>query len=108
MIAAADRGTAGTSYLAFGAEDAQTTASFLNVACEVAGVDHRVAEVTIDPDDADAVARYGSTLVALSQRTWPTPWFDNTRTRVELDYHPVALDGALGNTISWLRQVGKL
>ena len=108
VVAAIDRGRAGISYLAFGAEEAQTTASFLNVACEIAGVDHRVAEVTIGPDDADAVARYGSTLVGLAQRTWPTPWFDNSLTRAELDYEPTPLRAGLADTLVWLKEHGKL
>jgi dihydroflavonol-4-reductase len=48
-VAALRIGSSGRTYLAFGAEDAQSTASWLNVACEVAGVGHRVAEMQIDP-----------------------------------------------------------
>ena len=84
------------AYLAFGAEDAQSTAAFLNVACEQAGVGNRVREVTIDPDDPGAVERYGSTLVSLAQRQWPVPWFDNSYTRSQLGYAPLVAAGSSG------------
>src|SRR5258708_2320586 len=74
-IAALRRGVAGRKYLAFGAEDAQSTAAFLNVGCAAAGVDQRVADVTIDPGDPSVVARYGPSLVSLSQRRFPVPFF---------------------------------
>ena len=108
VVRAIDRGAAGVSYLAFGAEDAQSTAAFLNVACEVAGVPHRVNDVVIDPESEEALERYGSTLVSLAQRRWPVPWFDNGRTRSELDYTPMPLREAVTETLAWLRQHGKL
>lgn len=108
VIAAATEGVPGRTYLAFGAEDAQSTAAWLNVALEVAGVDHRIAEVTIDPDDPTAVERYGATLVELAQRTFPVPWFDNSATRVELGYSPRSLREGMELTIPWLRQHGHI
>ncbi|MCW2550173.1 MAG: dihydroflavonol 4-reductase [Mycobacterium sp.] len=108
VVAAIDRGKAGDCYLAFGREDAMTTAAFLNVACEVGGVDNRLAEVTIDPDDPAAAERYGSTLVALTQHRFPVPWFDNSYTRKQLDYEPVALRDALEETVAWLRATGNI
>ena len=108
-IGAATNGEAGRTYLAFGAEDAQSTAAWLNLACEIAGVAHRVADVTIDPADADeAVRRYGATLVSLAQRSFPVPFFDNRRTRDELDYTPRRLREVLQLTIDWLRREGQL
>lgn len=108
VVAAIERGVAGEAYLAFGAEDAMTTAAFLNVACEVAGVEHRVAEVRIDPDDQGAVERYGETLVRLAQRSFPVPWFDNAYTREHLGYAPASLPTALGDTVEWLRVIGRV
>ena len=84
-----------------------TTAAFLNVACEVAGVDHRVTEVTIDPDDPGAAERYGDTLVELAQRRYPVPWFDNSYTRERLGYSPVPLRDAMDETVDWLRTIGR-
>jgi dihydroflavonol-4-reductase len=106
VVAAIDSGKSGDSYLAFGQEDSATTASFLNVACEVAGVDHRIAEVTIEPGDATAVERYGSTLVALAQYDFPVPWFDNSYTREQLGYAPMPLHQAMAETVDWLRELG--
>ena len=80
-----------------------TTAAWLNVACEVAGVEHRIAELAIDPDNPEHLRRYGETLVALSSRTYPVPWFDNTITRTELGYQPRDLRTAMESTIAWLR-----
>jgi nucleoside-diphosphate-sugar epimerase len=107
-IAAMRHGEAGHKYLAFGAEDAQSTAAFLNVACEVAGVEQRVAEVSIDADDPEARARYGPSLVALSQRRFPVPWFDNSKTRARLDYQPRPLRDAMAATVAWLRRHGQI
>ena len=107
-IAAATDGIPGRTYLAFGAEDAQSTAAWLNVALEVAGSDIRVAEATIDPGDPEAEARYGATLVDLAQRTFPVPWFDNAATRAELGYSPRPLRRAMEETIPWLRENGQI
>jgi nucleoside-diphosphate-sugar epimerase len=107
-IAAATKGKAGRKYLCFGQEDAQTTAAWLNVACEVAGVSHRIGELTVDPDNPEQARRYGETLVSLSQRQYPVPWFDNTITRRELDYRPRSLREAMEVTIPWLRENGQI
>jgi dihydroflavonol-4-reductase len=107
-IAAGRVGTTGRTYLAFGAEDAQSTAAFLNLALEVAGQDRRIAEVTIDPADPTAVERYGATLVELAARTYPVPWFDNSATRAELGYSPRPLRAGLELTVAWLRDNGQI
>ncbi len=106
VVSAITRGQRGEKYLAFGAEDAMTTAAFLNAACELAGVEHRVADVTIARDDPAALERYGPTLVELATRTYPVPWFDNERTREVLDYDPVPLRYGLRRTVDWLRERG--
>jgi nucleoside-diphosphate-sugar epimerase len=107
-VAAITRGTTGTKYLAFGREDAQSTAAFLNVALEVAGAGHRVADIELDRDDPEAMARWGPSLVALAQRSFPTPWFENSRTREELGYEPRPLREALAITVEWLRANGQV
>jgi len=107
-ISAITKGQSGEKYLAFGAEDAMTTAAFLNAACELAGVSHRIEDVQIDPADPGALERYGPSLVALSSRSFPVPWFDNQHTLETLDYDPVPLRYALGRTIDWLRERGLL
>lgn len=108
VVASVDKGLAGEAYLAFGYEDAMTTAAFLNVACESAEVPHRVAEVTIDPNDSAAAERYGDTLVELAQRKFPVPWFDNAYTRERLGYRPVPLRDAMDETVGWLRAIGRI
>ena len=107
-VAAAKQGLAGHKYLAFGAEDAQSTAAFLGVACEAAGVQYRVADVVIRPSDPTAVRRYGATLVDLTQRQFPVPWFDNTVTRRALGYAPRPLVDAMATTVDWLRANGQI
>lgn len=107
-VSAVRRGETGNKYLAFGREDAQSTAAFLNVACEVAGVEHRVADVTIDPGDPAALDRYGPSLVALAQRTFPVPWFDNRHTCEQLGYAPRSLRDAMATTVDWLRREGQI
>jgi dihydroflavonol-4-reductase len=107
-IAATKEGLPGHKYLAFGAEDAQSTAAFLNVACAAAGVPHRITDVVIDPSDSEALGKYGATLVDLAQRNFPVPWFDNTVTRHTLGYAPRPLGDAMGVTVDWLRANGQI
>jgi dihydroflavonol-4-reductase len=107
-IAALKKGLTGHKYLAFGAEDAQPTAAFLNVACEAAGVPHRIRDVMIDPSDPEAARRYGATLVDLAQREFPVPWFDNSATRRTLGYAPRRLGAAMAVTVDWLRANGQI
>lgn len=108
FIAAGRRGRTGRTYLAFGAEDAQSTAAFLNVALEVAGQERRIAEVSVEPDDPAAEERYGATLVELAARSYPVPWFDNSATRAELGYAPRSLRAGLEQTVAWLRDNGQI
>jgi dihydroflavonol-4-reductase len=103
-VAAIAHGTAGEKYLAFGREDAQSTARFLNLACAITGIDHRVAEVVIDPVDPKALERYGPSLVALALRSFPEPWFDNRITRERLGYEPRSLRDGLALTVDWMRR----
>ena len=107
-ISAATRGVAGRTYLAFGAEDARSTAAWLDVALEVAGQERRITEVAIDPSDPSAEERYGATLVELAQRTFPVPWFDNSATRAELGYSPRSIHEAMEQTVAWLREHGQI
>lgn len=108
VIAAMDRGDRGGTYLAFGQEDASPTSAFLNAACEAAGVPHRIRDLTADPADPEAVARYGETVLALAARTWPVPWYDNSRTRETLGYRPASLPEAMEETVAWLRGLGQI
>lgn len=108
VVSAIDAGRSGDTYLAFGQEDALPTADMLNLACESAGVPHRVRDLQVSADDPDAIQKYGETVVALAVRRWPTPWFDNSYTRATLDYHPVPLREAMTETVAWLRGLGQV
>jgi nucleoside-diphosphate-sugar epimerase len=108
-LSALRQGRAGATYIAFGAEDASNLPPFLNLACEIAGVAHRIGEVWLDQNnEPELQARFGPSLVANAKRTWPVPWFDNQRTREELAYQPRALREALEITVDWLRSEGQI
>jgi nucleoside-diphosphate-sugar epimerase len=108
-IAALHKGRAGNTYIAFGAEDASDMVPFLNLACEVAGVEHRVRELWLDDtNEAEILARFGPSLVANAKRRWPVPWFDDHVTREELAYEPRTLRDSMEVTVEWLRREGQI
>jgi dihydroflavonol-4-reductase len=104
-IAALDHGDSGALYIAFGAPDCVTTiAAFVNRACELAGVDHRVDAVTIEQlDDPEVAAKFGPTLVTMAKLPSPQPFFDATATHRFLGIQPQSFDATLIDTIDWLR-----
>ncbi|TML11131.1 MAG: NAD-dependent epimerase/dehydratase family protein [Actinobacteria bacterium] len=104
-IAALDRGVRGEKYLAFaGSGEVSTMAAFCNRACEIAGVPHRVNEITAaDLDASEEVRRrVGPSLIALAHQRFPEPYFINQTTVERLDYHPRPLDDSLRETVQWL------
>jgi nucleoside-diphosphate-sugar epimerase len=104
-IAALDRGIRGEKYLAFARpEDVSSMAAFCNRACEIAGVPHRVREITAEELDADPGLqnKVGPSLTALAHQKFPEPFFVNDRTVSVLGYHPRSVDEALGETVRWL------
>ena len=104
-IAALDRGVRGEKYLAFaGTDEVSTMAAFCNRACEIAGVPHRVHEITAAELDAseDVRQRVGPSLTALAHQHFPQPYFINETTVERLDYHPRPLDESLRETVEWL------
>jgi nucleoside-diphosphate-sugar epimerase len=103
IVSALERGDNGEYYLAFGAEDAMYGVDFFNLACEVAGVDHRVPALDLDPDDPAALATYGQSMVRNMRLRRPTPAFDDRITREVLGYRPTAVREALAQTVDWLR-----
>jgi dihydroflavonol-4-reductase len=109
-VLAMRKGVAGERYLGFGRpEDVGGTPMFCNLACEVAGVDHRMREVSVaELDDPEVAARYGPTLVDLARKQFPEPFFDNHRTVERLGYAPLSLREGLERTIPWLRATGLL
>ena len=106
-VAALDRGVRGEKYLAFAtAKEVSTMAAFCNRACEIAGVPHRVHEITAaELDESEDVRqRVGPSLVALAHQRFPEPYFINDTTVERLDYHPRPLEDALRETVEWLYQ----
>lgn len=106
-IAALDRGVRGEKYLAFARQqDVSTMAAFCNRACEIAGVPHRVHEITADELDAneDVRKRVGPSLEALAHQEFPEPFFVNDLTVERLDYHPQSIDDGLRATLDWLNR----
>ncbi|MGE0309799.1 MAG: NAD-dependent epimerase/dehydratase family protein, partial [Acidimicrobiia bacterium] len=72
-LAALEKGTSGSLYIAFGAPDCVTTiAGFVNRGCEIAGIDHRVVSVTLEElEDPEVAARFGPTLVSMAKMPKP-------------------------------------
>jgi dihydroflavonol-4-reductase len=104
-VAALERGVSGEKYLAFASpEDVSSTATFVNRALELAGIDRRVPEVTAAQLDADPdlEREVGPSLAALTRRTFPTPYFDDRLTRSRLGVQPLRLDEGLRRTLDWL------
>jgi nucleoside-diphosphate-sugar epimerase len=106
-VAALDRGMRGETYLAFASnDDVCTLGEFLNRGCRLAGVDHRVVDITGEMLDASPELRalVGPSMVALAHQKFPEPYFDNERTRKQLGFSPKRLDDALAETVAWLRR----
>ena len=105
-IAALDKGTAGERYMAYGRlQDADTIANICNLACQIAGVKHRVEEVPkAKLDDPEIVKKYGPTMTTLGKRDYPKPLFDSSFTQKRLGYVPTPLDEGLAVTIEWMRK----
>lgn len=106
-VAALDRGVRGETYLAFASnDDVCTMGEFLNRGCAMAGVAHRVLDLTGAMLDADAElrAQVGPSMVALAHQKFPEPYFENSLTRERLGYAPKGLDEALRETVVWLRR----
>lgn len=104
-VAALDRGRAGEKYLAFAhPDDVCSMAEFLNRACELAGAAHRVRDITaaVLADEPELRRQSGPSLVALANRTFPTPYYTDTLTRARLGHTPRRLDDALRRTLDWL------
>ncbi len=111
-IAALDKGVAGERYWLIGRpEDEISTAAGCNRACELAGVEHRVADLDHRDDVEGYTTAFGPTLMAIAEaaanEVRPPRSGDNL-TNKRLDYHPMSLDKGLGLLIPWLRELGKL
>jgi len=81
-------------------------AVYLNRGCEIAGVSHRVRDITAADlaDDPELRAKVGPSMVALANQRFPEPFFVNNLTVERLGYAPVAMKPALEQTVEWLRR----
>lgn len=107
-VGALRHGKAGERFLGVGAEDAVPSRDFFNLACEIAGVPHRVERAEIDPDDPAALATYGESMVAAIGRSRPVPAVDASWTRSRLDHDPMPMHDALTETVEWMRRNDQL
>jgi dihydroflavonol-4-reductase len=103
-LAALAHGVSGERYLACGrAEDVCSLPSFCNIACEIAGVGHRVGKV----DLATGGDKIGS-MRRLAERIMADPLIDPSGTTRALGVEPRSLRDGIGDTVEWFRKVGKL
>jgi len=106
-VSALDRGVRGETYLAFASnDDVCTMAEFLNRGCALAGVAHRVVDLTAAMLDAspELQVQVGPSMVALAHQKFPEPYFENSLTVKRLGYAPKRLDAALAETVAWLKR----
>jgi nucleoside-diphosphate-sugar epimerase len=108
VVAALNQGEPGLAYIAFGTGPAISTAAFLNLACEAAGVTHRTDDVLIEPGDDAALARYGPTIYEMATRTVPDPFYDDSLTRAAFDVTRTPVADGTAQTVSWLREHGQI
>jgi nucleoside-diphosphate-sugar epimerase len=95
------RGKTGERFLAVGPEDAIDSRTFYNLACELAGVAHRVARVEVT--HAEAVQTYGESMARGIARKRPVPAIDASWTRERLGVSPLPVREGLAETVAWLR-----
>jgi dihydroflavonol-4-reductase len=111
-ILALDRGVSGERYMLDGQpEDVVSIAQASSRICELAGLDHRVAD--LEPSDDPELAKvFGPTLVAIAEKAaTEAPGrraLTDTKTYQRLGYDPVSLDDGLRATIDWFRELGKV
>jgi dihydroflavonol-4-reductase len=107
-LLALDRGQPGVRYFAMGdAKDRQAHPEFFSMACELAGVDARVA-ATPNPDEDPSVVEEFGTYAYMAQIVRPDPLFDDSLTLRTLGDPPVSLAEGLPRTIAWLKEIGEI
>jgi dihydroflavonol-4-reductase len=109
---ALDKGVAGERYMLDGRpEDVVSIAAACNRLCELAGVAHRVVDVS-PSDDPELAQVFGPTLMAIATKaageTRATRSLTDSKTYKRLGYDPISLDDGLSATIDWLRAIGRI
>ena len=111
-ILALDRGVSGERYMLDGRpEDVVSIANACTRICELAGLDHQVAD--IEPSDDPELANvFGPTLVAIAAKAAKDRTvrrsLTESKTYKRLGYDPISLDGGLLSTTEWLHAIGKV
>jgi len=107
-LLAIDRGAPGGRYLAMGDNrDAYGFPAFLSLACELAGVDYRVAATPKPSEDPSVVEEFGP-FAYTSEAIRPVPAFDDSETIRILDDPGVTVAEGLPRTVDWFRQTGEI
>ncbi|MCU1515116.1 MAG: dihydroflavonol 4-reductase [Microbacteriaceae bacterium] len=108
-LLALDRGAPGGRYLAMGdnRDKEYSFPAFLSYACELAGVDHRVAPTPKPSEDPTVVEEFGMFAYA-SEVKKPEPAFDDSETQRILGDAPVPVAEGLPRTVEWFRTVGEI
>ncbi|MGN6475038.1 MAG: NAD-dependent epimerase/dehydratase family protein [Mycobacteriales bacterium] len=111
-IAALDRGTAGARYWLIGRpEDELSTAEGCNVACEIAGVDHRVVDLDHRTASREQLDFFGPTLYAIAEASADEgrePRKADNPTRTALGYEPISIHEGMQRLVDWLRELGRI
>lgn len=103
-LAALDKGQNGHRYLGGGRpEDTFSLAEFCNMACEQAGVAHRVQDLRAE-DMGDELG----TMRAMAEMKFAEPLIDPVETTRELGVELTALDTGIEKTLEWLRANGRI
>jgi len=109
-VSAMTRGRAGERYLGVGRpEDVMSMPAFCNLACEVAGSEHRVREISREElDSPELLARLGPSIIKLAKQHYADPLTSNAVTRERLGYDPISVAEGLALTVPWMRSTGLL
>ena len=104
-LSAARVGEPGAAYLAMGDQhDSETFPEFLSLACELAGVPHRVMAAPRIADDPTVLEEFGP-FAYEAEIVKPVPIFDDSETRRILGDSPTGVAEGLPRTVAWLRSV---
>jgi len=108
ILRAGSRGGTGKLYLALGREeDVCPYPIGLSRVCELAGSPNRVQSVSpFDVPEGREAEFGGINMVQGAKRGAPTPFFDASATRKELDFEFTPFDDGVLRTIAWFREHG--
>jgi hypothetical protein len=92
-------------------EDELSTAEGCNVACAIAGVDHRVVDLDHRSASPAELEMFGPTLYAIAEAAADQvrpPRSPDNPTHTVLGYEPIGITEGMTRFVQWLRDVGKL